>query len=126
MAKSPFVNHFQDTFRERSDWNDTPSLANRQRGCRLLPKSNSEGYFVCNLLRMTGRITAVSIESRRSYGTHFLRQHRTMGVADFGGSFAPIVQYEKWEIHPVFPHFPYFRSGQNTGRISLPHYTVLP
>ena len=36
-----------------------------------------------------------------------------MGVAGFGGSFAPIVQYEKWEIHPVFPHFPYFRSGQN-------------
>ena len=25
----------------------------------------------------------------------------------------PIVQHEKWEIHPVFPHFPYFRSGQN-------------
>ena len=42
-----------------------------------------------------------------------LRQHRTMGTAGFGGSFAPIVQYEKWEIHPVFPHFPYFRSGQN-------------
>ena len=36
-----------------------------------------------------------------------------MGAAGFGGSFAPIVQYEKWEIHPVFPHFPYFRSGQN-------------
>ena len=42
-----------------------------------------------------------------------LWQHRTMGAAGFGGSFAPIVQYEKWEIHPVFPHFPYFRSGQN-------------
>src|SRR5574344_1062582 len=28
--------------------------------------------------------------------------------------------------HPVFPHFPYFRLGQNTGRISLPHYAVLP
>ena len=49
-----------------------------------------------------------------------------MGAALFGGSFAPIVQYEKWEIHPVFPHFPYFRSGQNTDRISLPHYAVLP
>jgi len=36
-----------------------------------------------------------------------------MGAAGFGGSFAPIVQHEKWEIHPVFPHFPYFRSGQN-------------
>ena len=27
--------------------------------------------------------------------------------------FTPIVQYEKWAIHPGFPHFPYFRSGQN-------------
>ena len=36
-----------------------------------------------------------------------------MGAAGFGGSFAPIVQHEKWEIHPVFPHFPYFRLGQN-------------
>ena len=40
-------------------------------------------------------------------------QHRTMGTAGFGGSFAPIVQYEKWEIHPVFPHFSYFRLCQN-------------
>ena len=36
-----------------------------------------------------------------------------MGAAGFGGSFAPIEQYEKWEIHKVFPHFPYFRLGQN-------------
>ena len=35
-----------------------------------------------------------------------------MGAAGFGGSFDPIVQYEKWGIHPVFPHFPYFRLGQ--------------
>ena len=42
-----------------------------------------------------------------------LRQHRTMGAAGFGGSFAPIVQHEKWEIHPVFPHFSYFHSGKN-------------
>ena len=52
--------------------------------------------------------------SRKSVNLLFiLGQHRTMGAAGFGGSFAPIVQYEKWEIHPVFPHFPYFRSGQN-------------
>ena len=44
---------------------------------------------------------------------YYLRQHRTMGAAGFGGSFDPIVQHEKWEIHPVFPHFPYFRLGQN-------------
>ena len=36
-----------------------------------------------------------------------------MGTAGFGGSFAPIVQYKKWEIHPVFPHFSYFRLCQN-------------
>ena len=36
-----------------------------------------------------------------------------MGAAGFGGSFAPIVQHEKWEIHPVFPHFSYFRLDQN-------------
>ena len=36
-----------------------------------------------------------------------------MGAAGFGGPFAPIVQYEKWKIHTVFPHFPYFRLGQN-------------
>ena len=41
------------------------------------------------------------------------RQHRTMGAAGFGRSFTPIVQYEKWEIHKVFPHFSYFRLGQN-------------
>ena len=46
-------------------------------------------------------------------GFGFLRQHRTMETAGFGGSFAPIVQYEKWEIHPVFPHFSYFRLCQN-------------
>ena len=36
-----------------------------------------------------------------------------MGATGFDGSFTPIVQHKKWEIHPVFPHFPYFRSGQN-------------
>ena len=36
-----------------------------------------------------------------------------MDAAGFGGSFAPIVQYEKREIHKVFPHFPYFRLGKN-------------
>ena len=36
-----------------------------------------------------------------------------MGAAVFGGSFAPIVQCEKWEIHKVFPHFPHFPLGQN-------------
>ena len=43
----------------------------------------------------------------------FLRQQRTMGPAGVGESFAPIVEYEKWEIHPQFPHFPCFRLCQN-------------
>ena len=49
-------------------------------------------------------VSNVRCEKRWS-GEPFLRQHRTMGTAGFGGSFVPIVQYEKWEIHPVFPHF---------------------
>ena len=36
-----------------------------------------------------------------------------MGTAGFDGSFAPIAQYEKWEIHPVSPHVSYFRLCQN-------------
>ena len=50
------------------------------------------------------------------YGTwakEYLGQHRTMEAAAFAGSFLPIVQCEKWEIHPVFRHFPHFRLKQN-------------
>ena len=57
-----------------------------------------------------------------------------MGNAGFGGSFDPIVQYEKWEIHPVFPHFPYFRLCQNLSpnllsplcgvALNLKHYSM--
>lgn len=36
-----------------------------------------------------------------------------MGTVGFGESFAPIAQYEKQDIHPVFPHFSYCRLGQN-------------
>ena len=43
----------------------------------------------------------------------FLSQQRTMGTAGFSESFAPIAEYEKWEIHPLFPHFPCFRLCQN-------------
>lgn len=41
-----------------------------------------------------------------------LEPHRTMGAAVFSGSFAPIVQCGKWEIHKVFPHFSHFRLCQ--------------
>jgi hypothetical protein len=36
-----------------------------------------------------------------------------MGAAAFGNSFAPSAQFEKWEIHTVFPHFPNFHLEQN-------------
>ena len=50
---------------------------------------------------------------------YMLGQHRTMGAAAFDGSFAPPAQFEKWEIHPVFPHFPNFRLGQNLSSKAL-------
>jgi len=36
-----------------------------------------------------------------------------MGASAFGGSFAPSVQFEKWEIRKVFPHFSNFQLEQN-------------
>ena len=42
-----------------------------------------------------------------------LRQHRTIASADFAGSFAPISQFEKLEIHTVFLRFPNFILEQN-------------
>ena len=59
------------------------------------------------------RLHYIILKGSRQNCYLLLRQHRTMGTAGFGGSFAPIVQYEKWEIHPVFPHFSYFRLCQN-------------
>ena len=37
-------------------------------------------------------------------GTTF-RQHRTIASADLSGSFAPFLQFQKREIHTVFPRF---------------------
>ena len=34
-----------------------------------------------------------------------LRQHRTIASADLSGSFAPFLQFQKREIHTVFPRF---------------------
>ena len=42
-----------------------------------------------------------------------LRQHRTIASAAFAGSFAPILQFEKLEIHTVFLRFPNFILEQN-------------
>ena len=41
------------------------------------------------------------------------RQHRTIASAAFAGSFAPILQFEKLEIHTVFLRFPNFILEQN-------------
>ena len=35
------------------------------------------------------------------------------------GSFAPSLRYEKWEIHTVFPHFPYLVWRQNLSLSAL-------
>ncbi|MCI6956901.1 MAG: hypothetical protein MR763_06050, partial [Clostridiales bacterium] len=48
-----------------------------------------------------------------------LRQHRWVETAAFAESFAPIVQCEKREIHPVFPLFPHFPLGQNLSAKAL-------
>ena len=34
-----------------------------------------------------------------------IRQHRTIASADLSGSFVPFLQFQKREIHTVFPHF---------------------
>ena len=43
----------------------------------------------------------------------FLRQHRTIASADLSGSFAPFLQFQKREIHTVFPRFWNFELAQN-------------
>ena len=63
--------------------------------------------------------------SRRTFFS-FLRQHRWVGTAGFGGSYSPSAQREKWEIHPVFPYFRTFACAKISRRISLPHDAVLP
>ena len=60
-------------------------------------------------------------------GTYYiLRQHRTMGAASFGGSFAPIVQYENGKYTEYSRIFHTFAWVKISRRISLPHYAVLP
>ena len=82
-------------------------------GCACSFTSASKVCFIClkSLYTMGSHLSSTFFHDGKTIFS--LRQHRTMGAAGFGGSFAPIVQHEKWEIHPVFPHFPYFRLGQN-------------
>ena len=42
-----------------------------------------------------------------------IRQHRTIASADLSGSFAPFLQFQKREIHTVFPRFWNFELAQN-------------
>ena len=43
-----------------------------------------------------------------------LRQHRTIVPASLSRLFAPLLQFEKWEIHTVFLHFSNFELEQKS------------
>ena len=43
-----------------------------------------------------------------------LGQHRTIVPASLSRLFAPLPQFEKWEIHTVFLHFSNFELGQKS------------
>ena len=46
--------------------------------------------------------------------TRKLRQHRTIVPASLSRLFAPLLQFEKREIHTVFLRFPNFELGQKS------------
>ena len=48
---------------------------------------------------------------RRFLCENAIRQHRAIGSADLSGSFAPVPQFQKREIHTVFPRFRNARTG---------------
>ena len=43
-----------------------------------------------------------------------LRQRRAIVPASLSRLFAPLLQFEKWEIHTVFLHFSNFEVGQKS------------
>ena len=51
------------------------------------------------------QIIKVCNEIKLSKRESVLRQHRTIASADLSGSFAPFLQFQKREIHTVFPRF---------------------
>ena len=61
------VEYLEDPSRE---WKLPLSGSLAREGCRLLPESDLEGYYVCNLLHITGRNAAVSVVFRYSFGTY--------------------------------------------------------
>ena len=111
--------HSKSDKHKKKSGTPTSTAAPKQISCRRVrPNSTLDLTLVRSLGIVTYAIIVTSGEKKNAFPcrktfSEDLGQHRTMGAAGFGGSFAPIVQYEKWEIHPVFPHFPYFRSGQN-------------
>ena len=48
------------------------------------------------------------------YQGYFLRQHRTIASASLRRLFAPLLQFEKQEIHTGFLRFPNFELGQKS------------
>ena len=59
------------------------------------------------------QIIKVCNEIKLSKRESVLRQHRTIASADLSGSFAPFLQFQKREIHTVFPRFWNFELAQN-------------
>ena len=77
-------------------------------GCAIFPIFRTEGWeqkICCSAAADLFRVS--------------LGQHRTIASADSSGSFAPILQFEKLEIHKVFLRFPNFILGQNLSLLSL-------
>ena len=64
---------------------------------------HNKTHPICVLARASAHIGWVP--QRRSAVNFSLRQHRTIASADLSGSFVPFLQFQKREIHTVFPHF---------------------
>ena len=64
----------------------------------------SQSRFACQLSRR---------ESQGRFAP-ILRQHRTIASASLRRLFAPLLQFEKREIHTVFLRFPSFELGQKS------------
>ena len=76
-------------------------------------------YHNCLLLYRAGESCQVLTETFCKNMHNMQGQHRTIASAVFGGSFAPISQFEKLEIHTGFLRFPNFILEQNLSPKSL-------
>ena len=57
-------------------------------------------------------LEAVLLESAELLGKGSFGQYRTIASAILSRLFAPLPQFQKWEIHTVFLHFRNFELGQ--------------